>query len=111
MNDEALCQNCGDPIAHGIFIYCGMCREMGCSPESAPVRAAGAPTRHEIENVLYCSGQGVAYINRRIEDLVGENALYDRDMAWRKPEIARNNREISCLKDIRSLLLTSAEGK
>jgi Lar family restriction alleviation protein len=26
------CQNCGDPIAHGI--YCGTCREMGCSVPS-----------------------------------------------------------------------------
>jgi hypothetical protein len=26
------CQNCGDPIANGI--YCGMCREMGCTDTS-----------------------------------------------------------------------------
>ena len=53
----------------------------------------------------------VACINRRLEDLEEANALYERDKLYREPEIARNNREISCLKDIRSLLLTSAEGK
>ncbi|MGM4987376.1 hypothetical protein [Tardiphaga sp. 841_E9_N1_2] len=46
-----------------------------------------------------------AHINARLEDLATANALYGKDNRLSAPEkIERNNREISWLKDLRSIL-------
>lgn len=51
----------------------------------------------------------VAFINRRLEDLAEANALYGKDQRLGAPDkIARNEREISWLKDLRSMIALAA---
>jgi len=54
-------------------------------------------------------GEAIAHIDRRLADLAEANALYGKDQRLGAPDkIARNDREISWLKDLRSILrLTS----
>ena len=60
--------------------------------------AARAPERSSPDSA-------VAFINRRLEDLAEANALYGKDQRLSAPDkIARNDREISWLKDLRSML-------
>lgn len=50
----------------------------------------------------------VAFINARLTDLAEANALYGKDQRLNAPDkIARNDREISWLKDLRSLVVSS----
>lgn len=51
----------------------------------------------------------VRFIDARLEDLAEANALYGKDQRLGAPDkIARNDREISWLKDLRSLILTAS---
>lgn len=50
----------------------------------------------------------VAFIDRRLEDLAEANALYGKDQRLGAPDkVARNDREISWLKDLISIILTT----
>jgi hypothetical protein len=54
-----------------------------------------------------CPGlpEPIAMINRRLEDLAEANAIYGNDQRLSAPDkIARNDREISWLKDLRSTI-------
>jgi hypothetical protein len=52
------------------------------------------------------SATAIAMIDRRLEDLAEANALYGKDQRLSAPDkIARNEREISWLKDLRSELV------
>jgi hypothetical protein len=54
------------------------------------------------------SARAIAIIDRRLEDLAEANALYGKDQRLSVPDkIARNEREISWLKDLRSELVMS----
>lgn len=47
----------------------------------------------------------LAFIDARLEDLAEANAIYGKDTRLGAPDkIARNNREISWLKDLRSMI-------
>lgn len=49
-----------------------------------------------------------AFVETRLTDLAEANALYGKDQRLSAPDkIARNDREISWLKDLRSLIVSS----
>lgn len=61
---------------------------------------------------LRCSAgsEPVEFINRRLADLAEANSLYGKDQRLGAPDkIARNNREISWLKELRSIILTEPQ--
>src|SRR5687768_5014844 len=48
----------------------------------------------------------IAFINARLTDLAEANALYGKDQRLNAPDkIARNDREISWLKDLRTVIV------
>lgn len=52
----------------------------------------------------------LAFIDARLEDLAEANALYGKDTRLGAPDkIARNEREISWLKDLRSMLILNQQ--
>jgi hypothetical protein len=54
--------------------------------------------------------EAVAFINNRLADLAEANALYGKDQRLSAPDkIARNDREISWLKELRSIILTEPQ--
>jgi hypothetical protein len=53
----------------------------------------------------------VAFINRRLEDLAEANAIYGKDQRLdAQSKVERNNREISWLKDLRSIFAATRDG-
>lgn len=58
------------------------------------------------------SKEPIALINRRLEDLAEANAIYGNDQRLNAPDmVARNDREISWLKDLRSELVPSGHAQ
>jgi len=69
---------------------------------SASSRADRAPTSAEP------SKDAVSFINTRLEDLAEASAIYGKDQRLNAPDkIARNEREISWLKELRSIISLS----
>ena len=54
----------------------------------------------------------LAFIDARLQDLAEANALYGKDNRLSAPDkIARTDREISWLKDLRSMLVVNQQGR
>lgn len=69
------------------------------------VRAALSGAQPVAARASDLSVDPIAFINRRLEDLAEANAIYGKDQRLNAPDnIARNDREISWLKDLRSMV-------
>jgi hypothetical protein len=75
---------------------------------------ADLPTYQDVRGILPRSSAGtaepVAFINARLADLAEANAIYGKDQRLDAPnKVARNEREISWLKELRSIILTQPQ--
>lgn len=87
-----------------IFALKGEFHQRGWLP---PALTTASDADERAKELATLRGEPVAFINRRLEDLAEANAIYGKDHRLGAPDkIARNDREISWLKDLRSVIAT-----